>query len=300
MRILVTGGKGFIGAWVIRRLWRAGLDVRVFDVADVRELLEAVAGRPSNRLEWVVGDIVDPDQVMRATKGCDGVIHLAGILTPACQANPLLGAKVNLLGTLNVFDAALAHGARRVVYTSSAGVFGPDDGNVPLPTTHYGAFKLACEGSARAYWADHGIGSVGFRPFIVYGPGRETGLTSGPSLACKAAAQGRAYTIPYSGGAGLVFVDDIAAAYEQALLREPDGAHVFNLTGVQATNDDVIAAIRRVVPDAQIDAGGPPIPIAADVAPDNVAAILPDLPTTSLQDGVAATIDFWRRGGRAI
>ncbi|WP_163837351.1 NAD-dependent epimerase/dehydratase family protein, partial [Providencia stuartii] len=67
----------------------------------------------------------------------------------------------------------------------------------PRPTTHYGTFKLACEGSARAYLADRGLASIGFRPFIVYGPGRETGLTAGPSLACRAAARGESYRIPY-------------------------------------------------------------------------------------------------------
>ena len=124
----------------------------------------------------------------------------------------------------NVFEAALSHGIKRIVYTSSAGVYGPDDGMTPYPTTHYGAFKLACEGSARAYWSDHGLASVGFRPFIVYGPGRETGLTAGPTLACRAAARGERYRIPYVGSAGLVYVDDVAHAYKLALLRDAEGA----------------------------------------------------------------------------
>ena len=166
----------------------------------------------------------DTDTVMSAAEGCDIVAHLAAILTPACRDNPIRGAEINLIGTLNMFLAARRHGMGRVVYMSSAGVFGPDNGHTPFPTTHYGAFKLACEGAARAYYADHGISSIGFRPFVVYGPGRESGGSAGPSLAARAAAWGEAYTIPFSGASGLVYVDDVAAAYEAAVLREIDDA----------------------------------------------------------------------------
>jgi len=156
---------------------------------------------------------------------------MAGILTPDCQADPVRGAEINLIGTLHAFEAARRHGIRPVIYTSSAGVFGPHDGAAPAPTTHYGTFKLATEGSARAYWADHGLPSVGFRPFVVYGPGRETGLSAGPSLACRAAARGQPYVIPFTGATGMVYVEDVAAAYVAALTGKLDGARVFNLLG---------------------------------------------------------------------
>lgn len=294
MRVLVTGGNGFIGAWIIRRLLARRIAVQVFDVVERRGLVEAIAGDAAAAVDWHVGDIVDGAHVEAAAAGCDAIVHLAGVLTPACQADPVRGAAINLIGTLNVFEAARRHGIARVVYTSSAGVFGPDDGHTPRPITHYGVFKLACEGSARAYWTDHGLPSIGFRPFIVYGPGRETGLTAGPSLACRAAARGDAYTIPYTGRAGLIYADDVAAAYEAAVLRAPSGAHVFNLAGDTLSNDDIIAAIRMLVPQARIDAAGPLLPIVADVAPNDIEAALPDLPHTPLADGVADTIAFYR------
>jgi UDP-glucose 4-epimerase len=296
MHVLVTGGKGFLGAWIIRRLAAAGHTARVFDVSEDRRLIAAIAGADvAARLEWRTGDIVSGADVRAAAQGCDAIVHLAGVLTPDCARDPVRGAEINLIGTLNVFEAARAHAIQRVVYTSSAGVFGPHDGHTPFPTTHYGTFKLACEGSARAYWADHGLASFGFRPFIVYGPGRETGISAGPSRACRAAARGDAYTIPYTGSAGLVYVDDVAAAYVLALLRTPHGAHVANLVGRVASNEDVVAAIKRVVPNARIDVAGPPLSIVADVDKGDVDRLLPGLPQTDLATGIAATIAFYRQ-----
>lgn len=295
MRILITGGKGFIGAALVRRLAALGHDLVVFDVADDRRLVAAIAGTAhTDAATWIVGDIVDSAAVDAAARGCDAIIHLAGVLTPECKANPRRGAEINLIGTLNVFEAARAHGIPRLVYTSSAGVFGADNGHTPLPQTHYGAFKLATEGCARAYWVDHRIASVGFRPYIVYGPGRETGLTAGPSLACRAAARGSAYVIPYRATAGLVFVDDVAGAFEAAVLRPPKGAHVFNLGGVVASNDDIVREILKHEPGASIIIDGPTIPMVPALAEDALDDILPGLPLTSLSDGIAQTLAFYR------
>jgi UDP-glucose 4-epimerase len=297
MQVLITGGKGFLGVWIARRLLARGIAVRVFDVVDDRRLAATIVREAARSIEWRIGDIVEAESIRAAASGCDAIIHLAGILTPNCKENPVRGAQINLIGTLNVFEAARAQNIARIVYTSSAGVYGPNDATIPRPITHYGTFKLACEGSARAYWADHGLASIGFRPFVVYGPGRETGLTAGPSLACRAAALGESYTIPYTGKAGLIFVEDVAAAYEMALLREPEGAHVFNLVGVPASNEDVIKAIRRIIPGANLKVAGPLLPITPDVEEGPIDTILPDLPRTPLQDGIASTIDYYRRYG---
>jgi len=293
-RILITGGSGFLGAWIIRRLLQRGIAPRVFDLSANRAIVTEIVGPPARELDWRAGDIRDADEVQRAMEGCDGVIHLAGILTPACVANPVLGAEVNLIGSLNVFNAARAHGLRQVVYASSAGVYGPLDAHHPLPATHYGAFKLAVEGSARAYWHDHGLASVGFRPFVVYGPGRETGVSAGPSLACRAAARGEPCTIGYTGASGLIYVDDVAAAFEQALLTPAQGASVYNLVGETATVDEVIAEIRRRVPGARIDAAGPPLTIAPGLSEEGLDTLLPGRQRTTLAQGIAATLDHYR------
>lgn len=296
MRVLVTGGSGFLGAWIIRRLLARGMECVSFDVRTNPRLVEALAPERAAAVRWRTGDIADAAATAHAFDGCDAAIHLAGILTPDCAADPVRGARVNLIGTLNVFEAARSAGLRRVLYASSAGVFGPGDGAVPLPQTHYGAFKLACEGSARAYWHDHGIASVGFRPLVVYGAGRETGSSAGPSLACRAAARGERYTIPFTGATGLVFADDVAAAYEAALLADIEGAHAFTLAGEITPVNTLIERIAALVPGAHIDAGGPPLPIATTF-PDDPALdrLLPGLPRTALDDGLRQTVAFYRR-----
>ncbi|SAK51616.1 NAD dependent epimerase/dehydratase family protein [Caballeronia catudaia] len=217
------------------------------------------------------------------------------MLTPTCSADPVRGARINLIGTLNVFDAAIACGIGSVLYASSAGVFGPDDGATPFPMTHYGAFKLACEGAARAYWHDRGIASIGFRPLVIYGAGRETGSSAGPSLACRAAARGERYTIPFTGATGLVYADDVAAAYELALASKFDGVHAFTLAGDITPMESVIAQLKAIAPDARIDAAGAPLPIATSFPDDPaLARLLLDLPHTPLADGLQQTVNFYR------
>jgi nucleoside-diphosphate-sugar epimerase len=297
-KVLVTGGSGFIGAWIVRRLLRKGIEVRIFDLNSNRQVMREIVGPRADQLDWCIGDVSKMAEVAAAAKGCQSVVHLAGVLTPACRDNPVRAAEINLIGTLKVFEAAMLHGFQRVVYCSTAGVYGPDDGLVPRPTTHYGAFKLATEGSARAYWEDHGFASVGFRPYVIYGPGRETGSTAGPSLACRAAARGEAYTIPYTGAAGYIYVDEVAAAFEAALFTDLSGAHVFNLAGEVATVDAIIGEIRRQVPEAKLQAEGGPLPIASVIDPGNLYQAFPTLPRTTLAEGIAATITHYRTCSR--
>ncbi|MDO8251863.1 MAG: NAD-dependent epimerase/dehydratase [Rhodoferax sp.] len=293
-RVLVTGGSGFLGAWIIRRLIARGVKVRVLDIHANRQTVVAIAGDVAHQLDWRVGDIRYANDVRQALQGCDGVVHLAGVLTPDCSAHPVRGAEINLIGALNVFDAAHAQGLGQVVYASSAGVFGPADAQHPQPATHYGAFKLAVEGSARAYWHERRMASIGFRPFVVYGPGRETGVSAGPSLACRAAVRGEPYTICYSGASGLIYVDDVAQAFEAAVLTPAQGASVYNLVGQVATVDEVMAEIRRQVPGAQLSADGPPLTIASGITEAGLDALLPQRQPTGLAQGIAATLQFYR------
>jgi UDP-glucose 4-epimerase len=294
MKILCTGGAGFLGAWLAKRLLASGHAIRIFDRSDDRRLITDIVGPAAGDIEWRIGDVISAVDVEGASDGCDTIAHLAALLTPACRADPIRGANVNLMGTINVFEAARRHRLKQIVYASSAGVFGPDDGTTPFPMTLYGTCKLACEGVARAYAADHGLASVGFRPLTVYGPGRERGASAGPSIACRMAAEGKPYTIPFTGGTDMIFVDDVAAAFEAALVRSITGAHVFNLRGTLTTVDHVVRDIQRVVPSANISASGDVPPIAAELATHDTEAVLGRLPRTELARGLKQTIDFYR------
>ncbi|WP_075221706.1 NAD-dependent epimerase/dehydratase family protein [Acuticoccus yangtzensis] len=297
MKVLVTGGGGFIGAWMLRALTAEGYDPVVFDLRDDRRKIAEICGAAfAERVNFIAGDIGDTEAVVAAMAGCEGVVHLAGILTPACQADPLMGVHVNLVGTLNVFMAARRHGIGFVTYMSSAGVYGPTAADEPRPTTHYGAFKLAGEGSARAFLADDGIASIGFRPFVVYGGGRDVGGSAGPSIACREAAQGRPYTIPFTGAFDMIHAGDVASCFMTALAEKPAGAHVVNMVGLPTDPADVAAKIRAVVPDAEIDAAGPPLPVVCPDHDETLARLFPAWRQRSLADGIAETVDFYRAG----
>lgn len=293
MTILVTGANGFIGAWTLKRLLAAGLPLVAFDLHPPGALVERLLGDAVEGLPWRCGDVVSGDAVDAAAAGCSAVVHLAGVMTPFCQQQPVRGAMINLVGTLNVFEAARRVGASRVVYTSSAGVFGPAHARFPEPTTHYGAFKLAGEGSARSYAHAHGIHSIGLRPFVVYGPGREVGGSAGVSLACQAAAEGQPYCIPFTGRAGMVYVGDVVDAIHAALTQPFEGAQVFNMAGEVHAVDDVIAEIRLQCPGADLRAAGEPLPLSADIPASDIGRVLPGLRVTSLRDGIAQTLAFY-------
>ncbi|WP_186156555.1 NAD-dependent epimerase/dehydratase family protein [Burkholderia gladioli] len=293
MRCLVTGAAGFLGASVVKRLLASDIEVRAFDRSVQRPCAVEVLGPDVDKVEWVVGDIADATAVARAMEGCAAVAHIAGILTPVCRENPILGAHVNLLGTLNVFEAAKLHGVPRVVYMSSASVFGAEHARYPEPSTHYGAFKLACEGSARAYWADAGIASVGLRPLVAYGPGREVGPSAGVSLACKAAAAGQCYTIPFSGRSGFVYGDEVAQAVEEGLLTDLEGAHVFSMGGVVTDVAEVVYEINRLAGGDYVDFAGPPIWINCDFDSDAIINVLPGVERVSIADGLARTYEHY-------
>ncbi|CVI64014.1 NAD(P)-dependent oxidoreductase (plasmid) [Agrobacterium leguminum] len=294
MKVLLTGGGGFLGAWIIKRLLNKGISVRVFDASDSRRFLDAIVGSDGKRVEWLVGDIVNTEQVISAAEGCDTILHLAGVQTPFCMEYPIQGARINVLGTLNVFEAAKLHGIKRVVYTSSGGVFGLVDDVVPEPNTHYGAFKLANEGSARAYWYENGISSIGMRPFVLYGPGRDAGLTATITQACRAVAKSERFTIKLVGTVPLVYVEDVAAAYEAAVEVDYSGVHVLNLSGIPVTIEHIIEVIRRIVPDAQIVSDGPSLPSISTVKNQHENELLRLPPETTLEEGLLRTIDFYR------
>lgn len=299
MRILITGGGGFIGCWLAKWLIDNGHEAVLFDLSADDTRLRDIAGPSAEQTTLIQGDITDAASVMKAGEGCDAAVNLAGLLTPACKDDPLMGAKVNVLGALHVFEAARVHGYSGVAYATSSGVFCPEDGELPFPITHYGAFKLANEGSARAYWHDHGVASVGFRPTVVYGPGRDSGLTAGPTLAMRAAVRGELYVIPVGGEMDMLYVEDVAEGFARAALNTPAGASVYNMTGEVMSVEGIVDTIRAAVPDADISADGPVMPNAVRLIGPNQVSLFPDMAVTDFAAGTQRTLDhYWRVEGK--
>jgi nucleoside-diphosphate-sugar epimerase len=301
----MTGGYGCIGSWVARQLVEQGQEVWVFDLKEDTHRVDLLLDREQRgRVHFVAGDVSEPEQLRVAVErvGATHLLHLAGLQTPTCRANPVLGAKVNVIGTLAVFEAAVALKGQveRVVYASSAAVHGPaDPGGVgPVadevrlaPLTHYGAYKVCNELNARVYWLDNGVTSVGLRPWTVYGVGRDFGMTSEPTKAIKAVAAGRAYRISYGGRQDLQYVGDVAGTFLRALSAPFEGADAFNVRGAVVPIETFVSVLREVAPEADglVSHGDRQLPIAFDLDDARLEARLGPIPRTPLRDGVAET-----------
>ncbi len=310
---LVTGAHGFIGAWVVKRLLTSNIKVVIFDKSpDPHRLRMIMDDDEIGRATFVAGDITDSEAVSQIVERREitNIIHLAGLQVPTCRANPRLGAMVNVIGSINVFEAAKNSGGRvkRIAYASSAAVFGKSDSAVTENSaggmnTHYGAFKRCNEDNARVYFLDNGINSVGLRPMTVYGVGRDTGMTSDPTKAMKAAVVGRQFHIRFGGRTDFLYVADCADAFIRAASHDLEGAHAFNSHGETIEVASVVEEIEKLVPEAKGLITFDPTPMALPPELDDSAIVraLGDIPHTSLAQGARETIDrftFLRRAGR--
>jgi nucleoside-diphosphate-sugar epimerase len=311
MRVLITGGYGFIGAWIIRNLLARGDSVFVYDLKeDPRRLRLILPEAEAKKATFVQGDVTDLPALRDAVAkhAITHVLHLAGLQVPTCRADPMLGAKVNVLGTLAVFEAVKAAGpqVQRLVYASSAAVFGgPDkygagslnDDVLLVPSTHYGVFKCCNEGNARIYFQDSGISSIGLRPWTVYGVGRDLGMTSEPTKAIKAALLGRPYHISFGGWSDFQYVDDVAKTFVNCLERPYTGARSYNLRGAVVTLADFHKALCAVLPDAAklVTLGKTQIAIAYDLSDSGLEKDLGPMPKTPLEAGIRETVQIFKQ-----
>jgi nucleoside-diphosphate-sugar epimerase len=306
-RYLVTGALGCLGVWVARAVLDDGDEIVGYDLGESTARLDLVLGGDARRVTMVRGDITDLDALERVLDEHEitRVVHLAALQVPFVRANPPLGMRVNVAGTVNVFEAVskrhdripgVAYASSTAVYSASDPSPAPEAGGT-TPGTLYGVSKLADEGMARVYAADNGLPSIGLRPYVVYGPGRDQGLTSGPTMAMLAAARGEPYAIGYSGTAQYDYAPDVARAFVMAAGAEREGAAVYNSRGVAASIDDVVASIRAVVPDAEITWSGDPLPFPPELESVGFDRDVGPFPRTPLGTGVAATIEHFHAAG---
>lgn len=308
-KILVTGASGFLGAWVVRELIERRIAFVLFDRDPNLRRLDNLLPRRPDDLILETGDISEVETVVEVAErhGVTAVIHLAALQIPGCRPDPTAGARVNVLGTLAVFEAARRlPSIGQVVYASSAAVIGPEElyegrrvlnDDFLAPATHYGVFKQCNEGNARVYFRDDGVSSIGLRPWTVYGLGRDQGVTSDATRAILAALLGRSFTIRYSGRNALQYAGDVAAAFVLAALDGRRGAWTFNLRGEVVEMTEFIAAVEDLLPEAKglIRLSGDPIPVACDLDDSELRRFFPRLPATPLKEGIERTLAEFRR-----
>jgi nucleoside-diphosphate-sugar epimerase len=311
VRVLLTGGYGCIGTWLVRHLLARGDQVWIYDLQqDLRRLRMVLRPEQLGQVPFVQGDVSDLEHLKKALRdqAITHVVHLAGLQVPTCRANPILGARVNVVGTLVVFEAVreLQGSVQRLVYASSAAVFGPPEhyppgplaDDVPLaPTTQYGHFKCCNEGNARIYYQDHGLSSIGLRPWTVYGVGRDFGMTSEPTKAIKALALGRNYHISYGGWQDLQWVDDVARIFLRCLEAPYQGAKSYNLRGHvvdQVTFHRTLCAVEPLAARL-ITHGEKQIGIAYNLDDAALQRDLGPMPLTPLAEGIRQTLNHFRQ-----
>jgi UDP-glucuronate 4-epimerase len=310
-RFLVTGALGCIGAWTVRTLLQEGVPVVAFDLgSDPRRIAQIVEPGDLEQVTFVAGDITDLAAMERALEehAITNVIHLAALQVPFCRADPSLGAQVNVTGTVNVFEAVRRRGPGMapVVYTGSIGMYSLSDVDPVTgrleedadahPGNHYGVYKRANEGTARLYWTDSGVPSVGLRPMTVYGAGRDQGMTSTPTVAIAAAVLGIPYEISFGGRTLFQYAEDVARTLILASRSGVEGSPVYNLGGEVVDLTDWVRAIDDVVPGAgdRLTVAPTELPFPSDIAHDRIGE-LGAVPVTPYRDAISATASIYRR-----
>ncbi|HYJ20148.1 MAG TPA: SDR family oxidoreductase [Burkholderiales bacterium] len=292
--VLVTGAGGCIGSWALTLLSDAGIPVAAMDLTDDKRRPKLLMAESElSQVPWFTGDIGNSAAVMSAVEksGAKAIIHLAALQVPFCKADPVAGALVNVVGTVNIFEAARKFGIKRVAYASSIaahGVFDPK-----TMATLYGAYKFCNEQTARVYAQDWQIPSVGLRPGVVYGIGRDQGMTSKTTVAILAAAAGKPYTIPFRGPVSWLHAGEVASAFIRSVSRVRAGAEVFDINGVASTVEQSIEIIKKLVPGAAIEISGEALPFPMALSDLPVRNYLGDYGSIPIEDGIRETYEVF-------
>lgn len=301
---LLTGSMGCIGAWVLHNLVAEGARVVASDLAaePVRPG-QLLSDEELSRITFTRLDVTDRKAVagMVAEHNITHIIHLAGLQVPFCRANPSVGAAVNVVGTVNILEAAREHWGqvKGLAYASSLAVLGPGNlypetpvrDNVPrIPQTLYGVYKTANEETARIYWQDWQIPSIGLRPYIVYGVARDQGMTSDIAKAILATVAGRPYHIKFGGPVALQYADDVAKMFIGCARSGYQGAAACNLRNDVVDVADFVSALQEEFPSAQVTyEAGNLLPFPADLDDSGLRSILGTIPHTPLRAAIRDT-----------
>ncbi len=307
VKILVTGGAGFIGSHIVTGLVERGDAVRVLDNLDTgsRENLAHLGGK----VEFIEGDVTDPQRVAKAVEGVEIIFHQAALASvPRSVAAPLDTNAVCVTGTLNVLQAARQAGVRRVVYAGSSSAYGNDptpsksERIVPAPVSPYAAAKLAAEGYCQAFTETYGLETVTIRYFNVFGPRQDpdSEYSAVIPIFVSLMLKGNRPTIYGDGlqSRDFTYVSDIVRGNLLAAAAQGVSGQVINVaTGKQFTLLDLVASINRVL-GTKIE------PVFADPRPGDVRESLADIslarrllkfePRVTFDEGLELSIEYYR------
>ena len=312
MRILVTGGAGFIGSNLVRALLEAGDSVRVLDdlATGRRENLSEVLAD----IEFIEGSVVDFERVRRAVEGCEVVYHEAALgSVPRSVEDPLGTHRVNATGTLQVLEASRGAGVRRVVYAASSSAYGDTEvlpkveDMQPNPLSPYALQKFIGERYCALFTNLYGLETVSLRYFNVFGPRQDprSAYAAVVPLFVSAAAKGEHPRIFGDGrqSRDFTFVSDVVAATRAAAAGPPESSGgVFNVAqGGRATLLELWAEVCAAVGRERLEPIFEP-PRAGDVRHSQAdisraAEILGWRPRVTLREGLAETVRYHVGGG---
>jgi UDP-glucose 4-epimerase len=257
MHFLVTGGAGFIGSHIVEHLLREGHQVRVLDNFTTGKR-DNLAFAKRSELEIIEDDIRDAASVEQAMRNMDGVFHEAALVSvPKSVEQPLLSFDINAKGTFNVFEAARKAAVKRVVFASSAAVYGNNDRlplretEIPKPMSPYGLDKLYTEQLGSLYDSLYGMNMVALRYFNVFGPRQDPASPySGViSIFVDRLKAGQAPTIFGDGEQtrDFVYVGDVVSANLRAMFGEYRGFRAFNVgSGRQTSLNELFAQLKKL------------------------------------------------------
>lgn len=307
-KAVVTGGAGFVGSNLVDRLVDDGAEVLVVDDLSNGKLERLVDARRNGHVQIHQMD-VRADELTELLERYEPqtVFHLAAqVDVQQSVTDPIGDASANILGSINVFTAAVASGAERVVFTSSAARFGraaatpTGERAVPEPLSPHGVAKLAAETYLTYFFETHGLEFVSLGLSEIYGPRQ---APSGDAVVAKFANEvlaGRRPIVPGDGSErrDFVFVEDVSDACVRA--AELGGNRYFNIgSGVATSLDEVLAVVQEAA-GTRLDPVPSGEPLLGDLSrpcldPTAAAAELEWQPWTSLEEGVGQTVEWFRR-----
>jgi UDP-glucose 4-epimerase len=308
MKVLITGGAGFVGSHLVRRALAMGAEVAVLDDLSTgrRSNLDEVAAD----IAFFEGDIRSPADVERAIAGCDAVLHQAALPSvPRSIADPVASHGVNATGTLNVLLAARDAGAARLVFASSSSVYGASPGlpkneaMATLPLSPYAVAKSAAESYCRTFFDLYGLETVALRYFNVFGPRQdptseyaavvprfiEAFRAGEPPVICGDGEQSRDFT----------YVENVVDANMAALTAADAPGRVYNVAcGERITLNQLAGGLREQLGTAVEPVHGPPRPGEVRHSLADVSRAREDLgyePRIGLVEGLRRTVDHFQR-----